>query len=64
MSIQERLRDRYGKHSQELRDEAADELDRIEAPYAKNARLYFTTFGALIDFTILGIALIVLSQSE
>jgi hypothetical protein len=25
----ERLRDRYSKHSQELRDEAADEIERL-----------------------------------
>ena len=27
--LTERLRDRYSKHSQELRDEAADEIERL-----------------------------------
>lgn len=36
----ERLRDRYSKHSQELRDEAADEIERLRAVVDAAHRLY------------------------
>lgn len=39
-----------------------DELDRVEVPQSKNSRYYFATFGALIDFAIIGIVFVAATQ--